>query len=291
MTEIKFLKKMEKSPRLNTKIFRLLPPRVKEKKLLQTAKVFDLKGEKKAGELMIVPDEMTYTEGPYVVNLCRYSGALRYYDSSRWQVDDGKSTVTISDDRATNIAKNYIKDKKIVPLNECKLLKVTRLYVGSMKKGSNTAEERVIDIGVVFQRVIEGVPVEGPGGKVMVYIDHEGKVTGCDRIWRDIKEMYRPVPFRELRIPKFAEDNLVRYWRRSIYDLIEVEKARFGYFELSRGKSQRYLQPVYILPTRHLSAEKRIIMKSVHVVPAAIRSVGRIMPPPKGAPPPAKRRA
>jgi hypothetical protein len=281
MTKINFLKKLDKTPEIDTSIYRLKKPRVDEPTLLETAKLLKLKGDKESGAILASKDKLTYTEGSFVVSLCGHSGGMHYYDRSRYQVDDGKSQIDFSDDKAVDIAKKFIDQSKLVGKDKYKMLKVSHLNVGSIERGSTKAEERVIDVGVAFTRTIDEVPVEGPGGKVVVYIDHKGEVTGCKRIWREIEKVHVKVPHGQLQSPKFAEEDLSKYWQVEGIKNIDVMETRFGYFEFGWGKSQQYLHPTYVMPLTLVSTERRVVMKSVHVVSAAPKPIEPIMPPHK----------
>ena len=109
MSEIRFLKKLETTPKKDTKVYTLKTPSFSQRGLVQMLKVLKTKGETEKGRFEIDEKRMTYTEGPNVVTLHRKSGALKYYDSTRWQVDDGKSNVDLSDTNAIEKAKNYIR--------------------------------------------------------------------------------------------------------------------------------------------------------------------------------------
>jgi hypothetical protein len=276
--EVNILKRMTRAPRRVTKIMKFKTPTVNERALRAIAGQFKLKGKLETPEISKDQNALTYKEGPFVVTLRKRSGAVRYYDSNRWQMDDGKSNVRMSDAQAVNIAKAFLRSTKLVPLRDCKLLKVSRLCVGSMRSGDRRAEERVIDAGVVFQRTIGGIPVEGPGGKVMVYMDAKGDVTGCDKIWRDIERLHRSVPTNQLRAPKVAEDDVTKYWKKTYFSRVDVVETRFGYFELGPGDAQRYIQPAYVMPLKLVSGQGQISMDSLHVTLASSRPVGRIMP-------------
>ncbi len=281
MAEITFLNRLPELQPVDTSIYLLKAPGVNEPSLREIARRFDLKGDLKSGEYFKDSEELTYTEGPFVVTLYRSSGTLRYYDRTRWQVDDRISNVEFSDDEAVEMAKRFISQSELIPLAECELSKVSHLRVGTMELDSDFAEERVIDVGVIFKRTVDGLPVHGSGGKVTVYIDHNGDVTGFERIWRDISEVYREVPFEQLRPPEYAERSLNRYLRWKKRGRTEVEAVHFGYFELGKGELQRYLQPAYIMSFRLIGPEigpdRRMITKSIHVVPAASKPVGRII--------------
>jgi hypothetical protein len=168
------------------------------------------------------------------------------------------------------------------------LLQVTRLNVGVVEQQTGWAEERIVDMGIAFQRTIDNVPVEGPGGKVIVYIDHKGDLTGVDRIWREIQDVYQPDV--ELKSPESAQQDVVRFWGEQESGLITIENIRFGYFELGWDGEQRYLQPAYVLPltltqtTGHFADRPNLTFLSEHVVAAAAKPPEPLIPQPPVVP-------
>lgn len=281
MAEITFTNPLPTLQPVNANIYRLKAPGITESFLRETARQFGLNGDVRSGEFFKDDEELTYTEGPFVVTLYRASGALRYYDSLRWQMDDKISNVGFSDEEAVEIARRFIAQSDLVPLAECELSKVSHLRAGTMEFDSDFYEERVIDVGVIFKRTVDDLPVLGPGGKVTVYIDHNGDVTGFERIWRNISHLYREVPFEQLRAPEYAERSLDRYLRSKKNGRIEVEAVDFGYFELGKNELQLYLQPAYVMSTRLVGPEfrpdMRMTVSLTHVVPAARKPVGQII--------------
>jgi hypothetical protein len=277
MPDIAFLKSLDAPPKAKTMIHALAPPGASAKALAQFAQAFGVEAPRPI--LGQDPDRFTYTAGQQVFSLFKASGAVRYQDRARWQVDDGKANVKLGDAEAEKLARAVISKHKLATSSECNLLKVTRLTVGDASVETKKGSERVIDVGVAFQRTVSGVPVDGPGGKLIIYLDHEGTLTGFDRIWRPIKAVQAPV--KELRNPKLAEKDLQRYWKAHEGGRIEVQEVRFGYFELGYRDAQRVLQPAYIMPLTLVGPDDKVRMKSVHVFPAATNAVGRLMPPPK----------
>ena len=284
MPEIKFLKRLEAAPNVKTQIFALQPSGASPVVLRRYAESFGL--DPKRGTLAQDPAKFTYSDGQHVVTLYRASGALRYQDQSRWQRDDGEANLKISDGRAEKLALEVVRKLNLASPKEFGLLKVSRLTVGSANSDAKEADERIIDVGVAFQRTIGGVPVDGPGGKLIVYLDHKGQMTGIDRIWRPIKGQQKPV--EGLRDPAEAEKDIERYWQGHEDGVIEVRDVRFGYFELGFQDAQRVLQPAYIYllrlvspPGRDAPDDQPIAMNSVHIYPAAVNAVGTFMPPPK----------
>ena len=279
MSEVTFSKRLDESPRVKTQIYALAAPGATPKALLAFAKGFGV--ESKRAVQAQDPVKLTYTAGQHVLTLFRASGALRYQDQTRWQIDDGKSNLKISDEEAAKLALSHVAKHDLAPVKECKLLKVSRLTVGDGNVDAKRGNERIVDVGVAFQRTIGGVPVDGPGGKLIVYLNQKRELTGFDRIWRPTKGVQAPVP--ELRSPKLAEADLMRYWKRSGSPSIDVYDMRFGYFERGFEENQRVLQPAYVMLLTLRSTNERFSVKTAHVFPAAANAVGTIMPPAKKA--------
>jgi hypothetical protein len=266
-------------PKTPLNIYQLATPAANKRTLLDIAGRFDLGANARAGKFQEDEARLTYAEGPHVIRLYRASGGLRYQDQRRWQKDDGQANSVLSDSEAVKIARGYVARHDLAPLSECKVRKVTRLRVATVERASRRAEERVIDVGVNFQRSVDGTVVDGPGGNVTVYIDHAGEVTGCDKIWRPAQGVYRPID--DLRPPGFAEEQFARYARYYGPSRIEVREFRFAYFELGWKARQRYLQPAYILLFTVSSEDQRFRRNSVYVVAAATNGVGTLTPAPQ----------
>ncbi len=286
MPKYQLLTKIPPPPQHPAQIFRVAKPHVNQQALFRLAQRFGLKGNLRAGSLQQDSQQMTYLERTFELVLYRASGGLRFHDNARWQVDDGKAHVTFDDAAAVKMAQRYIEELALVPLDECRLLRVTRLNVGVVERQTGLAEERVIDVGVAFQRIIDNVPVIGPGGKVMVYIDHNGDMTGVDRIWREIQGVHQSDV--ALRAPEYAQQDVVQHWGEQGSGLIAIEDIRFGYFEMGWEGAQRYLQPAYFLPLTIKATEGplagRPVTRSEHFVAAATKPPEPLMPPLPEAP-------
>ncbi|MDB5834876.1 MAG: hypothetical protein JWR14_4706 [Caballeronia sp.] len=274
-------------PQERVRIFRLAPTRVSQKTVFEVARRFGLKGDMKTGSLCQDSRQTSYSEGSLELVVHHASHGLRFHDRARWQVDDGTSRVEFDDETAIRLAEGIIKAHSVVPLDECRVLRVTRLNVGVAEPRTGLAEHRVIDVGVVFGRVIDGIPVEGPGGKVMVYIDHKGDLTGIDRIWRDISGVHADdVPLRSTEV---VQQEALREWGEKGSGLVTIDDIRFGYFEHAWDVSQRYLQPAYVLSMTITATEGpfsgRAAVRSGYLGAAALRSPERLVPQPPTVPP------
>jgi hypothetical protein len=274
MAEIRYLTRLAETPGAPTRIYRLAPVKVKQSTLLETARRLGLGGTLRQGAIEKHQGAITYVEGPWAVTLYRASGGLRFQDRTRWLVDDGVSEVTFGAETGVELARAVVKKYDLAPLDQLRVYKVTRLHAAAYEVKSLKGKTRVIDMGVVFQRMIEGVPVDGPGGKVMVYLDARGEMTGFDRVWREIQGAGQPV--RTLRDPRSAEEELARYQSDQL-GRIEVTEVRFGYFELGWKSTQRLLQPAYVMVLNLVGRDERFTKGSVHVTPAADPPAGPLM--------------
>jgi hypothetical protein len=278
MADFRFLSRMETPPERQTRIFRLRQPEVTEDSVRRMAQRFGFEGNAKRAVLEKDRSRITYTEGQVSLTQYRGSGGLRYRNVARWQVDDGVSHVEVDDESAAHIARKHIGQMGLVSQGEYELVEVTRLRVGVANTKTGLSKERSIDVGVAFRRVIDGVPVEGVGGKLVLYVDHTGELTGVDRIWREIDGVHVPSERIQLRHPRLAEEDVSAYYQKS-RGLIEVGGFRFGYFELGWEDEQQYLQPAYVIDLTLISANGHFRTGIEYVVPASVNGFeyGRLM--------------
>jgi hypothetical protein len=257
-------------------IFALKPAATSYRAIRSLAERLGIKGGRSGVILQEHPSRVSFSQGGLELTVHRGSGGWRFRDTARWQVDDGVSDVELVDETAVELALKHLKELELADGQECRLLKVSRLHVGVTDRTTGYVEERVIDLGVAFQRTVGNLPVDGPGGKIVIYMDHTGNLTGVDRIWREVKNIYQRV--ERWRPLEAALDDVVKHWGRSGHGSIVVEEARVGYFELGWEHAQSYLQPAYIMPLKIVSPDRRFVMKSEHVVPAAANGTGTLMP-------------
>jgi len=273
MSKIRIPVRMPELPESLPPIFTLRPPRVDEKTLLNLARNFKLKAGDDVGSIRRDTSTFTYSEGPYDLVLHRASGAFRLKDRNRWQVDHG-AHVQLSDEDAVKRARALLKRYKLLP-EDSKVLRVSHLNVAVAGPDRKIQDQRVIDVAVCCQPVVRGVPVDGPGGSVTVYLDHEGEMTCIDHISRRRGPIHRKVT--GLRSPDYALEEASRIWERRGIREVEVSEIRFCYFELGRDDEQRYLQPAYIILATLIGSDERIRTGDVVVIPAAVNGVGRLV--------------
>ena len=263
-------------------VYRLRPARVDEPRLRALARQFALDGTDKQGAIRRDARGLSYEQGQQVVYLHTASGGARYYDRQRWQVDDGEANLDYSDRQAINVAQKYLQSRKLTPAGEQRVLRVSRLNVAAASLEQETVEPRVIDAGVAFQQVVDGIPVDGPGGKAIVYLDQGRQVTGVERLWRDLGAAAKRV---EVRRPEEVLAQLERRWARAAEGVVTVTEFRFGYFELDWDSPQELLQPAYVALLTVVSPDEQVRINKVEVIPGSPQATAGLVPPKKRPPP------
>lgn len=276
MAEIKVAGKLIPTPSNGANIYRLKSPNVTEKSVRALARQLGMRADAKSGRLSSDADKLSYVEEHLELTIYRASGGVRLIDRSRWQIDDRKSDLLITDEVATRLAMNLIKKNKFARTAEVKFLKAARLRVGEATKDGENVSERTIDVAVAMQRLVDKIPVDGPGGKIIVYFDSERNLSGMEKIWRDIGGVHRcNQPWRPA---ESALDEMAAHFRTK-QGIIEIQEMRYGYFEDGWRTSQQYLQPAYVIFGMLTSPDGRIRKRTIYVAPALVNAVGRITPP------------
>ncbi len=279
MGNIKFLNTKVALPQTPVKVYHTAAPAISNNSILGIAKTFSLQANAKIGTFASNNANLTYNEGNLVVKQCLVSGAVTYRDAHLWMMDDGKSHVAFNDDKASSMASAHLQSLNMVNMHEVQVQRVTNLNVGVCAKDGKNSETRVIDKGIVYTRLIDGIPVQGPGGKIQVYINAAEQETGHDHIWRALGTIHSTVDTKHLLTPDAAMADLKKFWANSKWD-IEVASISFAYYEAGWGETQAFHQPAYIMPLTLKSADGRFKMGSVHVFSAIPNSPEALMPAP-----------
>ncbi|OEJ23470.1 hypothetical protein AR457_02055 [Streptomyces agglomeratus] len=215
----------------------------------------------------------------HTLTVYRPSRAVQYVDSSRWQVDDGTSDMHISDTEAFDAAVREASRVGLMEQNDFTPFRVTRLRASSCVRGQSPRNPRVIDVGVILKRRLDGLAFEGQGGNVVMYFGPDGSLTGFERVARRVSNVRAAVSgWRSLDDVLTETEDHLRLRRDSDFT---VEEARAGYLELGRLQQQTVIQPVYVLALRlggthrePAEPERRI----QHAIPAALNNVAPLVP-------------
>ena len=135
---------------------------------------------------------------------------------------------------------------------------------------------RVIDAGVVFRRVIDSLTVAGKGGRIIVYLDRELRLTGCERTARRIASVHSRT--QGWRSTEDVLEDVRAYWNPQDTNTITVTELQLAYFEDGRMTEQQVIQPVFCLDLNIQPVRGGELTRVRHYVPAATNGIGSLMP-------------
>lgn len=133
---------------------------------------------------------------PFLCTVFQPFRAVRFVDTARRQVDDGTANMDTSDDDAVDAAVQQagllwlFGDDRFAPF------RVPRLCVSAAERDQPPEDERVVDLGVVLARQLDGLDFVGQGGNVVMYLGPGLLPTGFERTARRIAGIREPVAGR-----------------------------------------------------------------------------------------------
>lgn len=271
MSVIRFKSELKKLPTTSVKCYQFKEPEVTEESGRKIANAFGIPEEVSKQRTVIEKNEFGYVFRNFqqYLSIDSSSGAIEYRNFDTFNKDLGKA-IDFSDDDAVEIAKKKIRKLEFISLRDCHLLKIKHLTMGNTDLATKTTTSRIVNVSVIFQRIVDKIPVEGPGGKLAVVLDANSKMCGLHRVWRDISpEESIEVKPDELQPIGFAKDDLDRKFKKFKDLQIEVFDQNFAYWEMGEHESQKYLQPTVVTKLDFVGPGGITFRKSVHVVPAA----------------------
>lgn len=213
------------------------------------------------------------------VSINQRSGAVRFWTRLN---DRGllKTPFSIDEPHLAFIARSFLKKTGLVdtPVEQLKVPKIAylRMQTGSVKGKVTTP--KILDAGVIFGREIDGVPVSGPGGYVMINVAPDESVGAGTKVWR---RLGATLGMANVLKPAYAINELSRRLRLENIDRpVRVLKAEFCYFERGENDEQNYLEPAYAFIYEYETKMNRFPYKSAMVIPA-IQDSRQIWNPPK----------
>jgi len=248
-------------------VYRLAPPHVTPRSVARVSQRFGLTGT--ARDFGLSEDWTTYLEGRYQVSMHRVSGALRYRHRDRYGRETSEA-FTLEPRDSTRVALSFLKRNELIPLKDAIFHRVTHLRSGTGDVRGGVREEKLLDAGVIYRRTVEGIPVEGPGGFVMVNVGPGKEVTGLSSIWR-------PAQKRVAKVKIMSPDQAIARLREvtgRLFGDTTVTRAAFGYFELGELDRQVYLQPAYCFV--YVVQNGDIAHKAIEVMAAGERTFAKL---------------
>jgi hypothetical protein len=200
------------------------------------------------------------------VSINQRSGAIRFWT----RLNDRelpKTPFSIDEPSLASIARGFLKrtDLAPIPVEQLKVSKIAYLRMQTKPVTGNATSPRILDAGVIFGREVEGVPVAGPGGYLMINVGPDESVLAGMKVWR---QLGKPLGMADILKPDYAIKELSRRLRLEKIDRpVRVLKAEFCYFERGENDEQNYLEPAYAFVYEY-ETKNRFPYKSALVIPA-----------------------
>jgi len=248
-------------------VYRLAPPQSSTSQVAALSQRFGLSG--KLREFIMSEDWTSYQEGRFRVSVHRKSGALRYINRDKYGIE-AESDFKLSPKETKRIAQEFLGRTKIYPTKQARLYKITHLRSGVSDIKGKKRTERLIDAGVIYRRLVDETPVEGPGGYAMVNIDPEGGVVGMRSVWRQALR-------REAKVKIIPVGQALEAFERLVSKVegeLTVTTANFGYFEQGELDRQSYLEPAYVFI--YIVQYGEVAHKSIEVIAAGQQTFAKL---------------
>lgn len=165
-----------------------------------------------------------------------------------------------SADEAVRATYDFLKQNGILPRNteELKLAHVGGLRAQSVADGKNAGP--VIDklVTLTYSRVIDGVPVIGPGSKLVVNLGEGGEVVSLARHWREVsldarKEVSEKEVLNDDEVYALAKRQILSQFGQEA--LFEVRGKGLAYYDNNGG----ILQPVMMFETQVITSDDGVV--------------------------------
>ena len=264
---IKYAAKLPSQVPASLPVYRLASPQAGSSQVATMSQRFGLTG--KMRDFLTSEDWTSYQEGRFRVSVHRKSGALRYVNRDKFDVEP-KNDFKLSDRESEKVAKEFLERTKVHPTKQLQLHKVTHLRSGVSDIKGKDKVERLLDAGVIYRRIVDETPVEGPGGFAMVHVDPEKDVIGMRSVWRSTSQ-------REAKVRIIPVGQAVEAFEKLISDVrgdVTVRTANFGYFEQSESDKQSYLEPAYVFI--YVVQNGEVAHKSIEVIAAAEQTFAKL---------------
>jgi len=200
------------------------------------------------------------------VSINQRSGALRFWTRLN-ERELPKTPFSIDEPSLASIARSFLKrtDLAPIPVEQLKVSKIAYLRMQTKPVTGKATSPRILDAGVIFGREVEGVPVSGPGGYVMINVGPDESVLAGTKVWR---RLGKTLGMANVLKPDYAVNELSRRLRLQKIDRpVRVLKAEFCYFERGENDEQNYLEPAYAFIYEY-ETKNRFPYKSALVIPA-----------------------
>lgn len=194
-------------------------------------------------------EEIIFSSNNIEFRVAKATGAEALIDLNRYTISEKQQKI-LKDEEIKEIASKYLKDQfPDINLKEVKFMKIKKIInaIGRFdlkSKKSLEISSQIANYIVIYQRIINGIPVIGSGGKIRIYLSSNGEPIGHSKIWRPLGKpiLVKPV----LPTNKILRIFIKRHSKDRI-ESIKVVRLYFGYFAKGRYTKQKNLRPFYII--------------------------------------------
>ena len=256
---VKYEAKLPKTIPDSVNVYNLKTPTLSNADLLKRSKGFGLTG--KGQDFVTSADSLAYREGRYHLEVHRISGAIQFRHVDKYGIVPEKQ-FDLTDKRAGSVAKRFLENVNLFPIDTAQQRRVTHLRSASADVQTNKIIEQIVDAGVVYGRVIDDLPVDGPGGFALVNVDPDAEVVGMRAVWRGLGT-------RKAKVKVKSADEVIKQFEKAASKFngdTTVKKAGFGYFEHGPLDKQTVIEPAFWFV--YVVQYGEIAHKSAFVVPA-----------------------
>ncbi len=134
-----------------------------------------------------------------------------------------------------------------VSQDDFQIARPTPGQAGTMVRGQQVTTVRG-PAQVCARPLVNGLPMVGPGGKLKVFMDMEGKVAGCFIVMRSREQAQAKAALLPLAdaARQFEQGGALAALTLTTPDRIVIRDISVGYFSKSAVQAQEFLQPVYV---------------------------------------------
>lgn len=179
-------------------------------------------------------------------------GSLQFSKGLKRYMGDFKPALP-TEDALESIATKFLTENDLMPTNKAEMVLAHKGGLKAAKaapdgKGAATEIDKMKTI--TYARTIDGVPVIGPGSKIIVNIGDKGEVTGVTHRWREIEASpsgKKAVPAAEMKVESQAKQEFLKKmqneWGKNAK--VNIKESKMAYYDSNDG----YMQPVFVYNT------------------------------------------
>jgi hypothetical protein len=214
------------------------------KRFLGTADVSNVHRSEDGTVYFSLPDDLNTT---FEHNVS--TGDIRFHRGMSRYLGDFEPKLPTKD-KAVSLAQEFLKANDLLPnnLDELKLAHVGGLRAMNTIDGKQAGPVLEKLVTLSYSRVVDGLPVIGPGSKLVLDLGDRGEVVSLIRHWRELNTSTRKtIPRQALYTDKEAlalakKQIVAEYGENVSFKILSSSRAYFD-------NNGRVLQPVYVFET------------------------------------------